>query len=213
MKFSSFFAALLSIVLFPLVSAYNGYGGLSNYLRSPWEIIQNPWIFFALVFALFFAITYFAVGKTITNKGPATVISLVIALFIAATISQRSWYYGYFGEGISSWFIAGAIILGFILIAKLASNLLGGWAILTLLFLGWFLVNKAGVNILPYELFNTEIYNYYQFLASPTFLTILVIATALVLVIAYAGKGGGNKAVKDWLWGKKKEGTKIIFPG
>ena len=84
MKFLKLLIVL--IISLPIVSAYTPF---SYYLNSPSELLQSQWAIFILMFAIFFAVTYFAVGKTINSKGAAAVLSAAIAIFIAAAISQR----------------------------------------------------------------------------------------------------------------------------
>lgn len=195
-------AAFLSLIILPMISAYNG---LSYYLRSPWEIIQNPWIFFILVFALFFAVTYFAIGKRISSKGPAAVISAVISLFIAAAISQRGWYYGILGEGVGSLIITLAIILGLILVIRALTITFGGIGLIATLFIGWLILSRSNIAvIIPYE-FYTEVYPIAEFISSTTFLYVLIIGTVLLFAFAYLGKSESSKKLKDWIWGKRKQ--------
>ena len=195
-----FLALLYSIFLIPFASAQYA----SNYLRYPWEIVQSPWILFVMIFALFFAVTYVAIGKSIQSKGPAAVISIVIALFIAAAFSQRTWYYGYLGEGVGSWIIGTVSIVGLFLLLKALSSIMGIIFLASLFLIRAFINSTDPFNYIPNELYN-QVFPFIEFLRDPSSLYLLVIITLVLFAIAYMSQSPSGKKVKDWLWGNKKK--------
>ncbi len=206
MKFSKLFLAL--ILSLPIVSAY---GSLSYYLSSPSELLQSEWAIFILMFAIFFAVTYFAVGKTIKSKGAATVLSAAIAIFIAAAVSQRAWYSGFLGESLGSWFLLVALVVGFFMLLKVIGNMFGGIGMIVLVFIGWYLIKGMDISYyLPYGLINSDIFWIFEYIVSPDFIWVLVGATVLIFLIAYGGKGDVSRKLRDWLWGKKEKKRSIL---
>lgn len=128
-------AFLLFLMIFPLVSAFTGFGGYN----SAFDFIMNSEGFkFALVFLLFFAVIFFAVSKTFRDeKGIAVVVALVISLFISMALAQRGLLYGYLGDTIGGWAITLALLLGVVFIIKLSFDKLGGIGASIIIFLLW----------------------------------------------------------------------------
>jgi len=192
--------ALALLISLPFVSAYNGWGWY-----SPSDLLNNEWLFFALVFMAFFAFTYFALGKSMKEaKGSAITISVIISLFIATAISQRARFYGYMGESIGGWLLVVAVILALIILAKFLIGIVGGMGFLIAL---WLIVLFTRMfdpyNILPYGAINPEIFNIWYFLAEP-FLPIMIILTIIALIAAF-----NNKKFGEWFWGSNKKKTKL----
>jgi hypothetical protein len=207
MKLSKLFLAFL-IVSIPIVSAYTPF---YYYLSSPSELLQSEWVVFILMFAIFFAVTYFAIGKTIKSKGAATIISAAVAIFIAAAVSQRAWYSGFMGDSLGSWFLLAALVVGFLMLLRVIGNMFGGIGMIVLVFIGWYLVKGMDVfYYLPSGLMNSDISGVLEFIVSPDFIWVLVGITVLILLIAYGGKGETPGKLKNWLWGKKEKKRSIL---
>jgi len=192
------FLLLILILSLPLISAYNGYE------FSPADIFENEWVLFSLTFLVFFAITYFALARAMReNKGGAAVIAGVIALFIAAAISQRTRFYGYVGVELGNWLFIIAVLIGFILLAKVLMSL-GGIFLFVILYIAWFILNGIDAHeIFPYSVLESNTFNYLWsfFTGIPAFGILTAIFVALIIA-AFAG----NKPIKKWLiWHKEKE--------
>ena len=192
---------LFAILISSLVSAYNG-SGWSWY--SPSDLLNNEWVMFALIFIVFFAIVFFSLAKLMKeNKGAAAVISIVISLFIAVSISRRVWFYGYFGEELANWFVIFAVIIGIVFLINIITKLLGGIGLFLVLGGLWFLFSKTNFpDILPSSVTDSEMF---EFLISGWAIGLLVIILIIILIIAYSGKG--NETLKDWLKPRKKPET------
>ncbi|MEK6820507.1 MAG: hypothetical protein AABX71_02230 [Nanoarchaeota archaeon] len=199
MKFLTL-ASILILLSSPLALAYNGWG----YGFSPSQLFENEWFMFGLIFLVFFAITFFALSRSMReNLGAVAVISAVIGLFAALAISQRARFYGYLGGEIGGWVLVLVLILGFILFIKVITNLVGGIGLFVILFASWFLLQRLNpYDFLPYEFLSSDFLFIYEFLVSTTFLIILVIVTALIFAAAYVG---GNKTILDWIWARGRE--------
>ena len=201
----SFLLLTLVLISLPFVSAYNGFG---YYWYSPSQLLDNEWFVFGLIFIVIFAITYFALGKTMKeNKGAAVVISAVIGLFISVAVSRRSYFYGYVGEDIGNYLLAFALILGFIILIKFVTGIIGGIGLFVALGLVYFIFQSIEpYDILPYRLLNTDLVPLWDFLASSEFLILSIIAFIVVLIIS-----GKNLKVSNWLWNPKKSAEEIVI--
>ena len=185
---------LFAILISSLASSFNGYGNI-----SPSNLLENEWVMFGLIFIIFFAIVFFSLGKVMKeNKGAAAVISIAISLFIAVSISRRVWFYGYFGEELSNWFMIFAVIIGIVFLINIVSKLLGGIG-LFLTFGGlWYLFSKTNFSdILPYSITDSD---WFEFFISGKVLGILIIALIIMLIISIK-----NKDVRKWFLGSKKK--------
>lgn len=195
---------LLFVVLIsslPLVLSYNGFGW-SWY--SPQDLLNNEWVMFALIFIVFFAIIFFSLGKVMKeNKGAAAVISVAISLFIAVSISRRVWFYGYFGEELSNWFVVFAVIIGIVFLINIITKLLRGIGLFLVLGGLWFLFSQTNFSdILPSSVTDSE---WFEFFISNTALGILIAIIIILVIIS-----SKNKALRKWLWGSKQKRKFII---
>lgn len=203
--------AVFIVNLMTIVSAY-GWGGW-GYYSSPLDILENEWIRFAALFILFFAIVFIAVSKPFKeNKGAAIVIAIAVSLFISMAVAQKGWLYSYAGEEIGGYLFIIAIALGIIFLLKVMISLLGGLGLFATLFGLWFLFSKTYFSeILPYEIGSIDLFPFYDFISSTSFLIWTIIALIIVLVAAYAGDRDINKGIKRWFWGKKKKSWRDMF--
>jgi hypothetical protein len=191
------------LVLLTSVLAYNGYG---YGFYSPAQWLQNEWVVFGLIFVIFFALIFFGISKTMKeNLGVAAVIAFGLSAFIAFTISQRTMFYGYVGEGLGNWFFIIAILIAAVFFIRFVTNLIGGAGLFLALFAIWLVLSNVDpYAILPSQFLYSNYFSLYQFLASSSFLFILVIVF-VVLVVASFGKKDINKTIAKWLWAKKEE--------
>jgi len=205
MKISHFLILLLILITLPLVSAYNGY-------FSPSQLLENEWVIFSLIFLVFFAISFFALARTMKdNKGAALIVSAVVALFIAFAVSRRGFFYGYVGETIGNYLLVFALLLGAIILIKAITNIVGGIGLFIALGALWFVFSSLNpFDILPYELLNSRFMSFFNFLAGSGFLVLLIIALIVVVIAAYGGNKEINKSIRKWFWGKKKDEEIII---
>jgi len=186
----------LSIMLFSSVIAYYPYYGYF----SPYDILNNEWLMFVLVFLVFFAIIFFALNKTFKeNKGPAIVIALIISLFISATISQRYYLQQFVGD----WGIVLGIliIVGFLIkILYDRIGLLGIMIVVT----GFLLYLQVGIDpyeVLPYEVLASPIFEfYYNF---RIFLLLIIGGITVYMVVRYLA----DKKYRDAYKRKVREET------
>ncbi len=202
-----FLPAVFIINLIAIVSAY-GWGGWGYYsLNSPSDLLQNEWVRFAALFILFFAIVFIAVSKPFKeNKGAAIAVAVVVSLFISMAVAQRGWLYSYAGEEMGGYLFIIAIALGIIFLLKVMISLLGGLGLFITLFGLWFLFSKTYFpEILPYEIGSVDLFPFYDFFASDSFLIWTIIALIAVLVVAYVKDESINKRVRRWFWVKSKK--------
>jgi len=186
-----------------IASAYNGYGyGWS----SPAQWLQNEWVVFGLIFVIFFAMIFFGISKTMKeNLGVAAVIAFGLSAFIAFTISQRTMFYGYVGEGLGNWFFIIAILIAAVFFIRFVTNIIGGAGMFLALFAIWLVLSNVDpYAVLPSEFMYSNYFSFYQFFASSTFLVILIAAFVFIIVVSF-GKQDISKRVGRWLWGKKEE--------
>jgi len=195
--------SVLFLLLLPLALAYNGWG---YYWYSPSQLFQNEWMSFALIFIVFFAMSFFALGRTIDNKGANAVISIALALFISYAIVQRTRFYGFIGEQIGSWLILLALLLALVLFIKLVTGIIGGIGLFIALGVGWFVLHSFDpYDIFPYQFLTSDFFPYYEFLSGTGFLFLLIIILAFIIAISFK-----NDKVRKWLW-KAKEKKKITI--
>ncbi len=202
--------SILMLNLITLASAYNGWGW--GYYLSPSYFLENEWVRFGLIFVLFFAIVFFAVGRTFKeNKGVAIAVAVAVSLFITMAIAQRGYLYSYAGEEIGSYLLIFALIIGAILVFKVMASLIGGLGLFLGLFGFWFILNRTQYSYFFYDAIPYSLLPVYDFLAGDSFIIWLIVAIVIVLVIAYAGDSKFSKGVKRWLWNKKKKSWRDIF--
>jgi len=197
----------LLVLIINLVTAVSAYSWGWGYYNSPLDILESEWIKFALVFVLFFAIVFIALGRAFKeNKGAAIAIALAVSFFISTAVARQGWLYSYAGDEIGGYLFAIAIVLGIVFFLKVITSLIGGFGLFITLFGLWYLFSNTNfLYTLPYEVGSVDLFPFYDFLSSSSFLVWTIIALVVVLVIAYAGKGDFNKAVKRWFWNKKKK--------
>lgn len=200
---------LLILNLISLASAFS-LGGWGYY--SPSYLLQNEWVMFGALFVLFFAIVFFAVGRTFKeNKGVAIVVSLVVSLFITLAVERRGLIYSYAGEELGGYLLIFALIIGVILIFKAITSLIGGIGLFLCLAGLWFILNKTYYSSFFYDSIPYSLLPVYEFIAGGNFIIWLIVALIAVIAIAYTGDGKFNKAVKRWLWNKKKKSWKDLL--
>ena len=93
MKLRGVFILGSCLLLFalPLVSAY--WGGWSYGWFRPADLLENEWIIFTMLFAIFYATIFASLGKVfMENKAVPAVISLALAFLVTAGI-QRDWMF------------------------------------------------------------------------------------------------------------------------
>jgi len=203
MKHKFIFGLILLLLSLQMVSAYNGSGyGWS----SPTQWLQNEWVVFGLIFVIFFAMIFFGISKTMKeNLGVAAVIAFGLSAFIAFTISQRTIFYGYVGEGLGNWFFIIAILIAAVFFIRFITNIIGGAGMFLALFAIWLVLSNVDpYAVLPSQFMYSNYFSLYQFFASSTFLVILIAAFVFIIVVSF-GKQDISKRVGRWLWGKKEE--------
>lgn len=196
---------VLCLVLFNVVSAYNGYGyGWS----SPAQWLQNEWVVFGLIFVIFFAMIFFGISKTMNeNLGVAAVIAFGLSAFIAFTISQRTMFYGYVGEGLGNWFFIIAILIAAVFFIRFVTNIIGGAGMFLAFFAIWLVLSNVDpYAVLPSEFMYSNYFSFYQFFASSTFLVILIVVFVALIIISLKGGPNGTPmpGLKNWLWGRRE---------
>ena len=109
-----FFAIILSLLVIPLISAYN-FGGSWGYANSPLDYLNNQWVMFVIYMMFFFAIIYYTTNKSFKNPPVAGVVAATLSLFIAIALAQRGWLDAYMGAEIGAWglLVAALIAVGF----------------------------------------------------------------------------------------------------
>lgn len=190
---------VLVLVSLPFVAAYNGQG--YSYF-SPSQILENEWIVFALIFVGCFAIIYFALERTMKgNRGAVVVIAIVISLFLAVAVSQKTRYYGYLGSAIGGWLFIILIVIIFLFLIKLLMGAVGLAGLLIVLWGVWILMRFLDpYEILPYEFLTSGILNVYEILAGWLSFIILVIITLVILL---------SPQLRRKLWGGSRDRVEI----
>ncbi len=203
LKRTAFFG--IPLLLINLVSAYNPFDNFNSWNLRPENLLQNEWVVFGGIFILTFALVYMALFRVFLtrargqggilaqlfpprhyegNQGPVMVISLVIALFTAAAISQRTYFYGYVGEAIGSWVIFGvAIVLTALAIyGSFKLPRMGKFLGFIVLFIVWIIIRSTDpYSILPYNI-SYELINAYYFLGSYVALGIIIVIGVAILL-------------------------------
>lgn len=193
---------LLSFLLLPLVSAYNGYGAPFSVER----IFQNQTAIFGLIFLAFFALIFFTLNKTIKNKVIAAILSIIISLFISFAISQRTSFYGYLGEKVGAWLLILALIIALIVIIRLIISLLHGFGLFLSIGGLWLLLRNINPRkYFPYEFFTSEFFQIWKFITGEIF--IIIIGAIFVSLLFLAHKKDNIGKVKDWMWGEEGKTT------
>jgi len=164
--------------------------------------LNNEWVVFGGIFLITFAVVYLALfnaflqskkpkgiqdylypPKVAGNQGPVIVISLVIALFVAGAMSQRTYFYSYIGESMGSWIIFIAAILITLLTIRAGFKMprVGSLVGMVLLFGLWMMLRSINpYSILPYNA-AYEIEQLYYFLGSLPALIIIILTGAGVV--------------------------------
>ena len=143
---------------------------------SPSNLLDNEWVVFLGIFALVFALVFVSLGnfftrksgpswmgeKSMQNRGAVAVISLIVALFISASVMQRGLMYGYLGEDIGSLLLLVVGLFVLIIVIKMLYKNFGRWGLAISLAGVWALFHFLGVDYLipysfPYEFI--EIYD------------------------------------------------------
>lgn len=179
------FVALVFLSLIELVSAYNGWGGSWSYGFSPSELLQNEWVLFALVFLLFFAIIYLAIGKPFKeNRMAALVIAAIISFLIASAFTQRAYFYKGLSEEVFNWVLILAVLIAIVFILRATLYFIGpiGFAI-TLLGLWFIFYYEATTSYFLYSL-DEPLYSIAQALVTPIGGVVVGLISILILVNA-----------------------------
>ena len=192
-----------TILLCSLVSAYNGWG--YGWPWSPSDLLNNEWVLFFGIFLLVFTVVYLSVSRMFTSvkskenfpwikekkiaTGPAAVISLVVALFVAAAVSQKIRVYGYFGEEIGSWIIIFAVLLAVAFLMKLSHDRFKPYGVPVLLIIIWFILFKVEpYDFLPSSFITYQVEQIYSYIISYFTLAILVAITLILMLRKKEGK-------------------------
>jgi len=167
----------LLILISTFVSAY----GYRNFdYSNPMGLIQNEWVLFLLIFAVFFSLIFFAISKTFQeNRMTAVVISAVLSLIIAASLSEKFYLRQHFGQ----WVVLIAILIAVFSVLKIMVGHLGISAFLalitaTLIFL------RTSVDPLmsfPYEVISNPLFGLYDFFVNWFVIIILILITGYMI--------------------------------
>lgn len=195
-------SAFFLVLLINLVSAQY-YSSWSWYDLRPEELLNNEWFVFGGIFAATFAVVYYSLFNILlrkmrppnvrdylfptqaVNKGPVVVISLVIALFVAGAVSQRTYFYGYLGEAIGSWVLFAAFVILSVLaiFGSFRIPRIGGVIGIIVTFILWLILRSTDpYTILPSSI-AYEAESVYNFLISPIALGIIVIIGILMIIL------------------------------
>ncbi len=137
---------ILTLLALPLISAQTWGGGMWGY-RSPLDYLENEWVTFTILFLIFFSVIYYSVNKTTKNPAVSIILALGISLFISLAISRRGLLWGY-GEGIDTWVLLGAVIIGIGFLIKFASESFGRAGAIATVILIWIILNAID----PYQI-------------------------------------------------------------
>tara|TARA_Y100000310_G_C20636446_1_gene791421 strand:+ start:939 stop:1895 length:957 start_codon:yes stop_codon:yes gene_type:complete len=119
MKLKSTLITLTTLILIPLVSAFD----------YP-DIFDNEWVRFGIIFAILFGLLYsFLITKFNDSSAPTTIVSAGLSILLTMAIAKRDLLDMFLEEGIVDWIVIGAIIiLTLVLIIYLWKKLPGGKA-------------------------------------------------------------------------------------
>lgn len=96
---------LMGLISISLISAFDGYSSVSDYLN-------NEWVQFTLIFLLFFVVIYFAVGKAVDNNAIAGIIGVALGLLITIAVLKKGALQIYFGNAVGDWMMT----IGFLIV-------------------------------------------------------------------------------------------------
>ena len=194
--FKKLILLITSVILLKFITAYS-WGAWNFY---PSNLLQNEWVVFGGIFCLTFAIVYLSLSQVFgkkrqnetfpwittesrVHKGPVIVISLVIALFVAASISQRGYFYGYLGEEIGSWAIFFGILVMIALTIKVSYGLGKGFGLIAGLIIIWLVLKSIDPYYILPSTISYEAEQFYYMITSPVALGIIIVIG--IAAIAY----------------------------
>lgn len=182
-----------------IVSAYDIFGGYGSFV--PEDLLNNQLFLFVAIFLISFIIVYMSILPIFTKKykpvpwevkkevafGPSAVLAGIIALGIAAAVTQKIRLYGYFGDEIGSWIVVFAVLLVAVFLLKVIHSYFKPYGIPIALIISWFILkNIDPYTILPYSLLTSGFERFYE-TAIDNF-TLFILVLLLVIVIAYQWK-------------------------
>ena len=178
MKLKSTLITLTTLILIPLVSAFD----------YP-DIFDNEWVRFGIIFAILFGLLYsFLITKFNDSSAPTTIVSAGLSILLTMAIAKRDLLDMFLEEGIVDWIVIGAIIiLTLVLIIYLWKKLPGGKAklgiILGLLFvLG--LIPYFLKDYLPESLLYGPLGNFIEIVQElPAFMIFIAVGVLIIFII------------------------------
>lgn len=194
--------AFLLIFSTSLVSAFNGFGYYGGF--GPTELLQNDWVVFTGLFLVIFALVYSSLIKVFSSsaadkafpwknvettfKGPAIIISAVVAIFVASALTKQ-FLYGYLSDQILGWILLGVIVM-LLLAALKALFKRGCFAVVSALMGIWVILHNIDPwDFLPQFVLNQAFDAVYEPISS--WMTLWILLAALILC---------------WLFKRKREG-------
>lgn len=184
-----FILTFLILLALPLISAQTWGGGMWGY-RSPLDYLENEWVTFTILFLIFFAVIYYSINKTTKNPAVSIIIALGISLFISLALTRRGLLWGY-GEGIDTWVLLGAAIIGIGFLIKFASESFGRAGAIATVVLVWIILNAID----PYQLLPDTLLYSDNFMMFYEFLTNIIGGVILVVIAILFSKGKQDESV------------------
>ncbi len=194
------FSILALIIIAPLTLGFTSQYGQYSIDR----IIENPNVMFVLIFITFFALIFFTLNKSMGNPAISAVLAIIISIFISFSVSQRTRFYGYFGEKIGSFLLIIILAVALILFIKFIVEILHGFGLFLSIGGIWLLLRSVEPrDYFPYQFFTSDFFEIWQFITSDLFITLVISLFVFLLVLAH--KPDSVKSVKKFMWGKGKQ--------
>lgn len=173
--------ALAFLSLIPSASAlfFNSYYSLSNLLSSDGFMVL-------VIFLIFYAVIIMSLRRTHIDKGPATLISILISLLISLAVYEKFIRYLSFRDQLSSWLLLIAVLIGMAFLLTFMYKQAKGLGIMLVLIFAWALIRFFDLYSISYiapTLFYSEFfYSAYDAFRSYITLGILLVITFVVAV-------------------------------
>lgn len=173
---------ILTLLVLPLISAASWGRGMWGY-SSPLDYFENEWVTFMILFLIFFAVIYYSINKTTKNPAVSVIVSLGISLFISLALTRRGLLWGY-GQGIDTWVLLGAAIIGIGFLIKFASESFGRAGAIATVIIIWIILNAIG----PYQILPDTLLYSDNFMIFYGLLTSFLGAIVLIIIVILFSK-------------------------
>ena len=196
-----FILTFLTMLTIPLISAPSWGGGMWGY-RSPLDYLENEWVTFTILFLIFFAVIYYSINKTTKNPAVSVIVALGISLFISLALTRRGLLWGY-GQGIDTWVLLGAAIIGIGFLIRFAAESFGRAGAIATIIIVWIILNAIDpYQILPDTLLYSDNFMMFYGVLKSIFGAIVLIIITILFIKGDEDRSPGQQILKS-LFGRR----------